>query len=184
MDSIVLFIITLATIAPVVILIYLVTKENKIKKKSSKSIQPSSKQTLSVHFLDEKEHTRMVKHNITNYVSHFIDNLEKSSTLTSCKTDLIHAIKERLEKIRDLHTVKMENIEKISLALLCDIAFNLLASGEYHFYAGELDPMRPGKSMYKVYVAAMNRAVELGFNDEESKNKTIKYLDQCISEVG
>lgn len=146
---------------------------------------PKSKPTVNTYSSpDDKEHVKMVKHHILNHSSNLIYKFEENSSLTSCKVDLINALKKRLERFTDLHTVKMEDTEELALAILCDTAFNLLASGEYHIYAGELDPLGPGKSMYSVYVSAMNLAVKLGYNDEESKNETIKYLNQCISEVG
>ena len=146
---------------------------------------PKSKHSVNKYLSpDNKEHVKMVKYHILNHSSNLIYRFEENSSLTSCKVDLMNALKKRLEITTNLHTVKIEDIEKLTLAMLCDTAFNLLASGEYHIYAGELDPLGPGISMYCVYISAMNLAVELGFNDEESKNETIKYLNQCISEVG
>lgn len=151
-------------------------KETPVRKK-----KPIVNTSLS---LEDKEHVKMVIYHIVNYSSQIIDKFESTSTLLSCKIDLVQAIKNRLNRFNDLHTVKIDKTNELALAILCDTAFNLLASGEYHIHAGELNPLGPGKSMYNVYVEAMNLAVILGFNDEDSKNETIKYLNKCIREVG
>lgn len=163
-------------------------KFNEMMEGYKKVIEPTGsneaieKETDNPVSLDE--HKKLIKKYIIAYSSKYIEKFEGESILLSCKDDLMKAIKLRVDNLYDIHTLKVDDTKRFALLLICDVAFGLLASGKYHIYAGELDPLGPGKSMYSVYISAMNLAVKLGYNDEESKNETIKYLNQCISEVG
>ncbi len=114
-----------------------------------------------------------------------IDRYEpKSSMAPSCKEDLMKVIKRIVDRIEDIEEVSNEEIEKLSWMLICSEAFELLVTGEYHYHRGSLSPMKCGVNMEKVYYEAMDMAVELGYNDEKSKNETLAYYIELKNQVG
>lgn len=110
--------------------------------------------------------------------------LEQSFRYPNCEEEIKVEIERRLNKFVDIEDVEESEINKVSIVLLCDTLFNLLSSGKYHFYRGELDPFGMGPDMKRFYLRLMDLAVELGYNDEKSKNETIKYLEELMKEVG
>lgn len=68
--------------------------------------------------------------------------------------------------------------------VLYGTAFDLLASGRFHIYRGELNPMNESQHIYKFCIHHLDRATSLGFISEEEKTDQINYLKKCIAEVG
>ena len=122
---------------------------------------------------------------VLNRCIEIIDMLEsKTSVNPSCLTELSNAIGKRLSRLVDIEEIKNNDVERLSWCMICDVGFNLLVSGQYHLHRGTLDPFRCGVNMERVYLAAMEEAVNLGFNEEGPKNETIKYYYELKNEVG
>ena len=73
---------------------------------------------------------------------------------------------------------------KIAHVMLANAAFDLLASGTYHIYYGELNPMNCSWNMMDVYKASMEYALKNNFIDEATRKEQYEYLLKCILEVG
>lgn len=122
---------------------------------------------------------------VLNRCTEIIDVLENKNNISpSCLVELSNAIGKKLSRLVDIEEVKDNGVERLSWCMICDVAFHLLVSGQYHLHRGTLDPFKCGVNMEQVYLAAMEEAVNLGFNEEEPKNETIKYYYELKNEVG
>lgn len=97
----------------------------------------------------------------------------------SCKDIIIEKIKKMSFK-----NIKTENIDKTCNLLLANISFDLLSSGNYHSYYGELNNMGVAPSLKTVYLKSIQWLYENKYlTDEEYKN-SIDNLNYNIKSVG
>ena len=128
--------------------------------------------------------SKLIKDILLNCESYIERYEPKDTFVPSCKNEMLEILKNRLKKAPDIRALDTKDMRKTSMMLFCDTAFALLASGKYHYWRGCLSEQNCGPNMLKVYLAVMDLAVKLGYNDEESKNETVEYLHECIAEVG
>lgn len=97
----------------------------------------------------------------------------------SCKDIIVEKIKKMSFK-----NIKTENIDKTCNLLLANISFDLLSSGNYHSYYGELNNMGVAPSLKTVYLKSIQWLYENKYlTDEEYKN-SINNLNCNIKTVG
>ena len=105
----------------------------------------------------------------------------------SCKTVLCSSVKIQLDAAKKEIAGWRDdeiNYSKIAHTLLANHAFDLMASGQYHLYRGELNPMSCAPNLMVVYKSCMQWALDNGFITAEDQVEQFNYLMECISEVG
>lgn len=105
----------------------------------------------------------------------------------SCKSYLLKLIKKRVSKekqeISEWKDCDTDYI-KIAHTLLVNATFDLLASGNYHIYTGQLSTMNCSYNLLAVYKASMEWAVKMNYINEETKQVEYRKLDKSISQIG
>lgn len=104
----------------------------------------------------------------------------------SCVSDMRNYISQRLELHMDELAEWDDNEDYVRVAhtLIVDIAYDLLASGEYHLYYGILNPMNCSSNLLFVYKRCLDYGVSVNMIDEDTKESEISNLMKRISEVG
>lgn len=70
------------------------------------------------------------------------------------------------------------------LAACCNVAGDILESGEFHVYRGMLDPMGPGPGLLKIFDKTVNALVSMGAATEEFADKQRMQLRKNLQSVG
>lgn len=104
----------------------------------------------------------------------------------SCKNVLIDASLPLLKRSVQEASEWKKDFDYINTAycVLYGTAFNLLSSGRFHIFRGELNPMNESQHIYNFCIHHLERATSLGFISEEEQTDQIHYLRECIAEVG
>jgi hypothetical protein len=129
------------------------------------------------------------KKKLIDICKYHIDRYELQNpriTTPTCKYYLLQEIKRRIdndkENIAELN--HGTNWLKLAHANLADASFDLLVSGQFHSYYGELNTMSCSGNLRFVYSCSMKWAVENHFISQEEYDEQIDYLYQCINEIG
>jgi len=61
---------------------------------------------------------------------------------------------------------------------------DLVESGEYHFYRGELNPLGPGEYLLRLFDTALEELVTMGVMNQDYANEQKAALRKRIKEVG
>ena len=108
-------------------------------------------------------------------------------TVPSCEKDLMA----ELEKIfkaskKEIQSWDVEDTDyvRIANAWIANTAFDLLASGKYHIYYGQLNPMKCSSNLMLVYSSAMDYGESIGMITKEGIEEEFKKLHDAISHVG
>ena len=113
--------------------------------------------------------------------------IQKSKTKPSCKIDLLELVKSRVYAAKD-EVAEWEDYDtdyiKIAHTMLAHATFDLLASGQYHIYAGVLNPMSCADNLMDVYKASMQYGVRNNMLDDETREEQYRYLISCIMNIG
>ena len=130
----------------------------------------------------KKNSTRLL-----NICGDLIDNYQRGRHKPSCKQDLMELIDTRVRAAKD-EIAEWKDYDtdyiKIAHTLLAHASFDLLASGEYHIFAGVLNPMSCADNLMDVYKASMEYGVHHGLLDDETREEQYRYLISCIMSVG
>ena len=92
----------------------------------------------------------------------------------------IDAASEEIENWKD-HEV---NYIEMAHKLLAHGSFDLLASGNYHIYAGMLNPMNCSSSLLRVHSNSLEWAVKNKIIAQEDMAEQVSLLHRSIKEVG
>ena len=105
----------------------------------------------------------------------------------SCLPDLkesisrqIRAAQEEISEWEDYDT----NYDEIAHSMLFHTTFDLLASGQYHLYAGILNPMNCSSNLMTVHKKVMEWSVKQGNITEEVREEQYRLLIKAIMQVG
>lgn len=112
---------------------------------------------------------------------------DDSRSIPSCKEDLMASIKNELTTVQEeLSKEYFDDRDYLRIAhtLLANKAFDLLASGNYHIYYGELNPLSCASNLMKVYQKSMEYGVNSNIITGEERREQYEYLLRCISQVG
>lgn len=131
-----------------------------------------------------QKNIEQLKQVMIGIIDEFESNLNDNKP--NCKSVLLNAAQPLLQR----STVEAEQWEKdfdytnTAYCVLYNISFELLASGRFHIYRGELNPMNEAQHIYKFCIHHLERAKSLGLIPEEEKIDQINYLNECIDEIG
>lgn len=139
--------------------------------------------------LFQKRKTKKRMEKLWGFCEYHIMEYEKrcSYTVPSCLPDLKKQIWQIInsyaDEIRDWNDAEV-NYDYISHCLISQCAFDLLASGRYHLYAGMLNPMSCAMKMKIVYELNMEYALEIGELTKEEIEEQFRFLQKRIKEMG
>ena len=112
-----------------------------------------------------------------------IDKYENPLSLlgtVSCKTKMIEKIKLATSNTN----IPIDNLDKTCHILLGNIAFSLLASGEYHIYKGQLNVLGMAPALNNVFIKSTQWLHYNGHITNEEYKNAMNNLNKAISEVG
>lgn len=116
-----------------------------------------------------------------------IHTYEPENSITpSCEPDLISCIKTIVSQSQDNPSTwddKEVDYIKIANALICNAAFDLLASGRYHLSRGVLNPMSCASNLFAVYNKALDYAITIHQIDSQTKEEQLKLLHKQIAAI-
>ena len=95
----------------------------------------------------------------------------------SCYNVLQREIKNRIKLSNPIS-------EKDVYALTMNLCYELLASGEFHLYAGELNPIGEAYAIWRVCKGCAMWLISHGFMTEEQYNNFCDNLDEDIATIG
>lgn len=132
-------------------------------------------------YWNRKKLLDICKYHITQY-----ESKNPRVTTPSCKCYLIQEIKHRID-IDKVNVAKLNhgtNWLELANANLASSAFDLLASGRFHIYYGEINPLGCSGNLLTVYELAMKWAVNNHLITPKDYDEQVKCLFERISDVG
>ena len=122
------------------------------------------------------------------YCSLIVKEYEKGSNplIPSCEDEISGILIEQLIRAKDEFDEWDDTVdyERVAHVMLAHTAFDMLASGRYHLYAGMLDPMNCSSNLMLIYDRSMEYGVKIGMLTMDEKEEQRNYLLKCISEIG
>ncbi len=111
----------------------------------------------------------------------------EKETVPSCKNDLIEAIKlitsnAKNEINRGL--IPPSEYTVLINKLLANCSFDLLSSGKYHIYRGQLNPMSCSANLMSVHNESIDYALKNNLITQAQKEEDHEYLIECINNAG
>lgn len=113
-----------------------------------------------------------------------IENVENNSPTISCKNDVIALIKERYENYKSLNELKPEDHVKFCHFSLVNASADLLASGQFHIWRGELDPLTCSSNLLKLHKHCLDWLLENEYITKEAHSANIEQLFEDIKTIG
>ena len=99
----------------------------------------------------------------------------------SCKLSALHMAKDA-DRAKYSIRVNQMKPKQLALLLITNVAWNELASGNYHIYRGVLNVI--GNEYLRVFKVALSSSLELGYIDSDEYRDDLKKLEMAIKEVG
>lgn len=128
---------------------------------------------------------------LINICSHYIDKYESNNPselqiTPSCKSDLMLEIKKRIYNDEEGISKLNEYTDWVSLANanIYSASFDLLISGNYHLYYGQLNPMKCTFCLMLVCRSSLKWALNNNIIDQESFDEQIQCLLDGIASIG
>ncbi len=117
------------------------------------------------------------------YITGFEEELDKESWQTSCKEDLLKAIKEEIdsmpEDIADLND-KDYNLREISMRMISTNSFEFFEYGKFHLGGSVNWATTSARRMVAVHRKAIQWALDKGIITEEDKEEDELALQEAI----
>ena len=73
--------------------------------------------------------------------------------------------------------------EYTAYKLIYNTAFDLLCSGRYHIWAGELNPLSPAPNLYRACEKCLDYYILKGTATEHERKEQLNYLHDCIKQL-
>ena len=128
---------------------------------------------------------------LINICCYYIDKYESDSlngekTIPSCKGDLMVEIRKRIYNDKEGLSQLKENTDWDSLANanIYNASFDLLVSGEYHLYYGQLNPMKCTFCLMAVCRLSLKWALDNDIINQKSFDEQIQNILDGISLAG
>lgn len=124
---------------------------------------------------------------LSSICKELIESYEEHEMHPSCLNDLMLYVKNTINAAsQEIMHWNITTTEYITVAnkLLAHGSFDLLASGKYHIYRGQLNFMSCAPNLMSVYNKSMEYAVKNNFIDEETKKDQYNYLIECLGQIG
>ena len=104
----------------------------------------------------------------------------------SAEQDVMMVVDREIEKAREEITNWQDHdTDYIAMAnvMLSNITFDLLASGEYHIGAGQLNEMGPANRLKDIYKSTLDWGLSHNQISKEDYNESLKALKQRIKSI-
>lgn len=157
-----------------------------------KEVKESKKSGVSKEPIGTNETKKAKKQAVSRYEA-FLSDCNKiiigyeNDMLPSCGEDLIKSIKTITDGAKEQINqglIPSEQYKEFVHKLLSNCSFDLLASGKYHIYRGQLNQMSCAYNLKAVHEKSLEFAVRNNIISQKEKEKEIEYLNECINKVG
>ena len=99
----------------------------------------------------------------------------------SCKLSALRMAKDA-DRAKYSIRVNQMKPKQLALLLITNVAWNELASGNYHIYRGVLSVI--GNEYLRIFKVALSSSLELGYIDSDEHRDDLKKLKMAIKDVG